>query len=105
MLGRSSCRWRPYLQPLTTEIVLRGFAGGDMLERRILLLGCCAAASCNSKASAQTARFICGTVDRLPSTDSAFEVERYSAEADFSTVRLHAIINEFKLTPYGTAQF
>lgn len=75
-----------------------------MISRRSFLSACCAL-HFSSWAQAQTQQkgFVCSTVDRGADIDQKMELDRYSVDAAFDRKLLDDIVNEFKLTPYGTA--
>lgn len=82
-----------------------------MFSRREFIAGSCAAlpSLISGRALAQTTLtepgFVCGTVDRGPGANTSLQIERYSADAGFDRALLEAAVRDFKLTPYGTANF
>lgn len=76
-----------------------------MLDRRVFILGSCFAAHAflYGVARAQSRQFICGTVDRPPPEDTQLQLDQFSAEAGIDRAALEGVVQEFELTPYGTA--
>ena len=57
----------------------------------------------NAQTDLQRPEFICSTVDQVPDDDTKMQLDRYSADAGFDRKLLDTVIQDFKLTPFGTS--